>query len=119
MTEPRPEPVLDHVRLGALVAAAVVAIVGVVLVVTSGRWADLDALGKAVGGAVTAVGALSVYLAPMWQARKARELVTPVADPVLEEAGEHTLEAQQADGDARLVQSILDDEASRSDPPAA
>lgn len=118
MTEPRPEPVLDHVRLGALIAAAVVAIGGVVALVVAGNLTDLDALGKAVGGAVTAVGALVVYLAPMWQARKARALVTPLSDPVLEEPGQHTLEAQAADGDARFAQSIIDSEAARSDPPA-
>lgn len=117
MTEPRPEPVLVHVRIGALVAAAVVAIGGVVALIVAGNVSDLDALGKAVGGAVTACGALVAYLAPMWQARKARELVTPLSDPILADVDEHTAEA--LGDDARTVQSILDEEAARHDPPTA
>lgn len=79
--QPRPEPVLDAAKLGGLVAACVVTVGGVIGLIAAGRYGDLSALGTAIGGAVTAVAALSAYLAPVLQARKARTKVTPLADP--------------------------------------
>lgn len=77
----RPEPVLDAARLGGLTAAATTAVGGVVVLVLAGGAGDVNALGLAVGGAVTAVAALVAYLAPLRQARKARAKVTPLEDP--------------------------------------
>lgn len=78
---PSREPVLDAARIGGLVAALIVAIGGTVTLVLAGRWTDITALGTALGGVISAALALSAYLAPVWQARKARAKVTPLIDP--------------------------------------
>ena len=77
----RPEPVLDAARLGGLLAAAVVTVGAVVTLVLAGRWTDLDALGASLGAALGALMALAAYVAPVWQARKARAKVTPLSSP--------------------------------------
>lgn len=79
--QPRPEPVLDAAKIGGLVAALVVAIAATVSLVLAGRWTDINALGTTLAGVASAVLALTAYLAPVWQARKARAKVTPLADP--------------------------------------
>lgn len=99
MTEPRPEPVLDAAKLGGLVAAAVVAVLGVVLTVAAGITLDnLTALGVVIAGAVTAVAALGAYLAQVWQGRKARAQVTPLDDP-RDEAGRELVPAGVSDSE--------------------
>jgi hypothetical protein len=80
--QPRPEPVLDAARLAGLIAAVVVAVLGLVALVVAGNvLGNLDALSNAISAAVVAVSALSAYVLPVWQARKARDRVTPLADP--------------------------------------
>jgi Flp pilus assembly pilin Flp len=79
--QPRPEPVLEAARLGGLLAAVVVAVASVVSLVLAGRWTDINALGTVLGGLAGALMALIAYIAPVWQARKARAKVTPLADP--------------------------------------
>lgn len=78
---PRPEPVLDAAKLGGLAGAATTAVGGTVVLVISGQAGDVGALGLSVGAAVTAVAALVAYVAPVWQARKARAKVTPLSSP--------------------------------------
>jgi Flp pilus assembly pilin Flp len=77
----RPEPVLNAARLGGLIAAVVIAIAATISLVLAGRWTDINALGKSLGGAIGAVLALTAYVAPVWQAYKARKKVTPLSDP--------------------------------------
>lgn len=79
--QPRPEPVLQAAKLGGLVAAVVVAVAAVVSLVLAGQWTDINALGTVLGALAGAVMALIAYIAPVWQARKARAKVTPLADP--------------------------------------
>lgn len=84
MTDPldvRPEPVLHAARIGGLLAALVVAIAATVSLALAGRWTDLDAWGATLGGLAGAVMALGAYVAPVWQAHKARAKVTPLSDP--------------------------------------
>lgn len=78
---PRPEPVLDAAKIGGLIAALVVAIAATVSLVLAGRWTDINALGTTLAGLASAVLALTAYFGPVWQARKARAKVTPLADP--------------------------------------
>lgn len=78
---PRPEPVLNAAKLGGLVAAAVTTVAGLIALIVAGKAGDVNALGVSVGAAVTAVAALVAYVAPVWQARKARRQVTPLASP--------------------------------------
>jgi hypothetical protein len=77
----RPEPVLSAAKLGGLVAAVVTAVGGTVALIVAGKAGDVNALGLSVGAAVTAVVALVAYVAPVWQAHKARRLVTPLESP--------------------------------------
>lgn len=77
----RPEPVLDAAKLAGALSALVVAVVGLVLLIVAGRAADLDALTSALNGIGLAIAAVVAYLAPVWQARKARAKVTPLTDP--------------------------------------
>lgn len=79
--QPRPEPVLEAARLGGLVSAVVVTVAATVSLVLAGQWTDINALGTVLGGLTGAVMALIAYIAPVWQARKARAKVTPLADP--------------------------------------
>jgi hypothetical protein len=79
---PRPEPVLDAAKLAGLVAAVVVAVLGVIALIVAGNvLGDLDALANSISAVIVAFSALAAYLAPVWQARKARAKVTPLADP--------------------------------------
>ena len=80
--EKRPEPVLDPARLGGLVGAAVTAVGGAAVIITTGVTTEtLPALGVAVGAAVTAVAALAVYLVAAFAGRAGRAQVTPLSDP--------------------------------------
>jgi hypothetical protein len=79
---PRPEPVIDAAKLAGLLSAAVIAVLGVVGLVVGGNvLGNLDALANALTAAGIAIGAVVAYLLPVWQARKARAKVTPLADP--------------------------------------
>jgi hypothetical protein len=77
----RPEPVLDAARVAGLAAAFVIGVLGVVMLIITGQATDLGRLELAVNGLLTAGAALFAYLAPVWQARKARDQVTPLEDP--------------------------------------
>lgn len=77
----RPEPVVNAAKLGGLVAAVVVAIAAVIALVLAGRWTDINALGTTLGAFFGALIALAAYVAPVWQAYKARAKVTPLVDP--------------------------------------
>lgn len=78
----RPEPVVYAAKLGGLLSAFLVAVGGVIAIITAGfTLDDLGPLGVAIGGAVTAAVALGVYLLPVWQALKARAKVTPLESP--------------------------------------
>lgn len=77
----RPEPVLDQGKVAGAIAGAVVAVVGVVLLLLRGEGGDLSALELALEGALTAVMAAGATVAPIWRAWKARGKVTPLADP--------------------------------------
>jgi Flp pilus assembly pilin Flp len=79
--QPRPEPVLNAAKIGGLIAALVVAVAATVSLVLAGKWTDINALGTALGGVAGAVLALAAYIAPVWQAYKARKVVTPLSDP--------------------------------------
>lgn len=81
MTEKRPEPVVDEGRIAGAIAGAVVAVVGLVLLIVRGQAGDLTALHLALEGALTAVMAAAAVIAPIWRARKARAEVTPLEDP--------------------------------------
>lgn len=78
----RPEPVLDEARLlrvFGLVLSAVVAVLGVTGVVVSDEL--VTSITTTATVALSAGLAVWSYLAPMWRARKLREVVTPVSDP--------------------------------------
>lgn len=79
----RPQPVVEAAqKLGALVAAAFVAVGVVWFLILNGINAEnLSTVGVAIGAAVTAVVALASYLGALWQARKASGLVTPLESP--------------------------------------
>lgn len=78
-----PEPVMDAAKLGGLVSAAVTAVVGAAGVIATGVTADnASAVGLAVGGAVTALLALGVYVVTYLAGRQARAQVTPLESPV-------------------------------------
>lgn len=83
----RPEPVLDAGRLAGLLSAVIVAVVGLVLLVAAGNFRDLSALAAAVNAVLVAAAAVAAYVLPVWQARRARARVTPLADP-RDDAGE-------------------------------
>lgn len=77
----RPEPVLVAAKIGGLIAALVVSIAAAVSLVLAGQWTDINALGTALGAVAGAVLALVAYFGPVWQAHKARAVVTPLDDP--------------------------------------
>ena len=77
----RPEPVLEAARLAGLVSAVVVAVGGALVLLGVATLEDVTAWSVAAGGIVTAAVALVAYVAPVWQARKAREAVTPLSSP--------------------------------------
>lgn len=79
--ETRPEPVLDQGRIAAVVGGAVVAVVGLVLLIVRGQAGDLTALQIALEGVLTSIMAAAAVIAPLWRARKARDKVTPLEDP--------------------------------------
>lgn len=77
-----PTPVLDATKLGGLVSAAVVSVVGVVVLIGAGVTVEnVTGLGLALGAAVTALTSLVVYVVSVAQGRKAAEAVTPLAKP--------------------------------------
>ena len=78
----RPQPVLRAAQAAAAVSG-VVAAIGAVLTLVG--WATADQVQSWVvvsGGVVTAVATLVVTAAPVLAALRARELVTPLEDPV-------------------------------------
>ena len=77
----RPEPVLDAGKAAGLVSALVVAVGGALALTGLVTVEDVTAWSVAAGAVVTAVVALVAYVAPVWQARKAREVVTPLSSP--------------------------------------
>jgi hypothetical protein len=80
--QPRPEPVLDAAKLAGLVSALVVALLGIIALVVAGNvLGDMTTLSNAISSVIVAASALVAYLTPVWQARKARSKVTPLADP--------------------------------------
>jgi hypothetical protein len=90
----RPQPVLDWAKLAAAIGGLVTAS-GAALVFVG--WATDTQVRQAAilaAGAVTAVGALVAVVAPLWAARRARALVTPLKDP-RDNSGQQLLTADQ------------------------
>lgn len=102
----RPEPVVNAARLGGGVAAVVVAALGLIALVLAGHAGDLDALSKTLGALFTALGALTAYLAPLWQAYKARRQVTPLVDPRTADGEPLTTVAEHDDRHAAALEVL-------------
>jgi hypothetical protein len=77
----RPEPVLAAGNTVALVSTAGTALATIAVALGLASQTDADALLEALVVALGAVLALVHLIVPIWQARRVRELVTPVADP--------------------------------------
>ncbi len=79
--EPRPEPVLDEAKTAAKVTSLLTAVLTVATVLgytTAGEASGIAAAGLGAAGAVITI---VNYLVPIARARKARDKVTPLADP--------------------------------------
>jgi hypothetical protein len=81
MATPRPEPVLDEAKIASTITGWLTLALGVATVTGFATTTQVSALGAAGIGIVTGAVTLINYFVPIWRARKAREKVTPLADP--------------------------------------
>lgn len=77
----RPEPVLDAAKLAAAVSGAVTGIGGLLVLAGYATTDEVKEWAVAAGAAVVGVGALLGVVLPVITALRARDRVTPVADP--------------------------------------
>lgn len=77
----RPEPVMDAARLASAVSGLVVAVGAILVILGITTQDDVQNWASIAGGIVTALGTVVAVVMPMWQAYRARPLVTPLSDP--------------------------------------
>lgn len=104
----RPEPVLDAAKLAAAVSGAVTSIGGLLVVAGLVTSEEVRAWATAAGAAVVAVGALLGAVLPVITALRARDRVTPLADPRAAN-GQPLVIDGNVDGPARAHRQLADD----------